>query len=1052
MIRKYIPEGRLRELLFRTLTVLIIGALASSGLMAQGRQTPFTVDGVIKSTMGVPVMDAVIQIQESTSFTITDEFGNFSIELPGANTIITIEADGFELKSLTVPDNRFLEIELEYTPEGQRIKDRVFIPWGVSDKRSITGSISTINHAELRKSPVMNLSGAVSGRLPGFTVLQQSGAPGWESASIRIRGIRTLEDGGWNSMSKGAVGTPIVIVDGFERGFTDLDASEIESFSILKDASATVLYGMRGANGVILVNTRRGQANKRTIDLEISSGIVRPTRLPNFLGSYDYARLHNEARINDGLLPLYDDEALEKYRTGSSPLTHPDVDFYDEFIRPYTFQRKSSLTMSGGNRIIRYFVSVVYNNQSSLYDRMDENPEFETKSRSSMYNVRTNLDISVTKRMSVALNMAGRIEDRRYPYGSDAESSLFGLFADTPPNAYPISFTGIEPSLNKEIMMLGGNVLYTVNPLGQLSYRGNSDRTYRFFQLGLNLKHDLDFITEGLAVNFQFDADGFNYYRVSKYKAYRVWERQTMPDNSVVYNPFNEPSSLTTAIGTDVEYYNGQNLYFTYNRQFGMSKLNGLAMWRRFTTIVREANQPDNKIEDFALRLNYSYDNRYFLEAAAALTGSDNFFETSTPRIFLPAISASWIASEESFLENSAAFPYVKLKASLGLTGNEDYTYPDPNGLKYRFPYRERWWSSNSRTRYGTSLAYFNPIVYEGILPNQDFTLEKGRVLNIGIETRHLDNRLSFSTELWFEKRFDIFTRGVGSVPMVIGIRETYLPIENKGIVFSKGFETTLGWSGSGSNFRYWVNGMVDFYTNRIENMDEPFMDYDYMYETGGLVRQNIALVAIGLFRDQDDIDNSPVQMFGPVKPGDIKFKDLNGDDIIDALDMTSVGYSTFPQLSFAADMGVSFSNFDFSVLLQGSAMRSVINRNSVNQAFNNNSGIAGYSLGRYTDAASWATATYPRLTTIANDNNYRGSTYWMYNMAFLRVKNLELGYNLPEAAVRKLGLYGVRFYVNGYNLLTLDKLKDFDPEDLTAGIDKYPMTSIINLGVNLKF
>jgi TonB-linked SusC/RagA family outer membrane protein len=1049
---KYFPEGSLRKLTARLVSCLAIGILAISNILAQGRQTPFTVDGVVLNTQGIPVMDAVVQIQESTSFTVTDEFGNFSIEIPGTNTIITIVADGFEMQSVSVYDNTFLEIILRFAPEGQRIQDRVFVPWGVSDKRSITSSISTIGHSELRKSPVLNLAGAVSGRLPGFTVVQQSGAPGWESATMRVRGVRTLEDGGWNSMSKGAVGTPIVIVDGFERGFTDLDPSEIESFSVLKDAAATVLYGVRGANGVILVNTRRGQANRRTIDLEISSGIVSPLRLPEFLGSYDYARLHNEARISDGLLPLYSDDDLEKYRTGSDPLTHPNNDFYDEFIKPYTFQRKSALSMSGGNRIVRYFVSVVYNNLGSLYDRMNENPEFDTQSRSSMYNVRANLDISVTRRLSAALNLAGRIEDRRYPYGSDTESSIFGLLADTPPNAYPISFMGIEPSLNQEILMLGGNVIYTTNPLGQLSYRGNSERIYRFFQLGLQFKYDLDFITEGLAASFTFDADGFNYYRVSRYKNYQVWERQVMPDNSINYVYFNEPSSLTTAIGTDVEYYNGQNLNLTYNRSFGLSSIGGLAMWRRYTTIIKQANQPDKKIEDFALRLNYSFNNRYFIESSAVLTGSDNFFETNTPRVFLPAISGAWIISEESFFNNSAAFPYVKLKASWGLTGNEDYTYTDPNGLKYRFPYRERWWSSNSRTRYGTSLAYFNPIVYEGILPNPDFTLEKGRMINFGIDTRHLDNRLSFTTEVWFEKRFDIFTRGVGSVPQVIGIRETYLPIENKGIVFSKGIETLLGWRSSGSKFNYWVNGMVDYFTNRIDFMDEPFKEYDYLYETGGMVRQNIALIAAGLFRDQADIDNSPVQMFGPVKPGDIKFKDLNGDNIIDALDMKTVGYSTFPQLSYAADMGFSYLGFDFSVLFQGSSMRSVINRNSVNQAFRNNSNIASYALGRYTDAASWENATYPRLTTIANDNNYRGSTYWMYDLSFVRVKNIELGYNLPDEAVRKLGLYGVRFFLNGYNLMTFSRVKDFDPEDLTAGIDKYPMTSIVNLGINLKF
>jgi TonB-linked SusC/RagA family outer membrane protein len=608
--KKYIRDYWKTPTILSFMVVFFVWVFSIQGLNAQVRQGPFTLDGVVHSITKVPVMDARVLVQESTTFAVTDEFGNFTIEIPAPNTIITIEADGFLPKSITIADGKFLEVELEYAPEGQSLKDKVFVPWGVSDKRSVTSSVSTTTQAELRKSPVIDLTGAISGRLPGFTVVQDAQSPGWEDAEIRIRGIRTLETGGWNAMSKGGVGTPIVIVDGFERGFTDLDASEIESFSVLKDAAATAIYGVRGANGVILVNTKRGQANKRTIDLEISTGIVTPMRLPEFLGSYDYATLYNEALANDGLPPVYTADDLEKYRTGSSPLTHPDVDFYDEFIRDYTFQRKAALTMSGGNRLVRYFVSVINNNLSSLYNRMDENPEFKCFSRVGMYNLRANLDVTLTKRFTAKLNLGGRVEDREYPFGTDVESNLFNELANVPPNAYPISFMGIDPSLNKEIFMLGGSALYTTNPLGRLSFRGQSERMWRIFQMGMSFRHELDFITPGLAVNFQFDADGSNYYRVSRYKAYIVWDRVEMPDNSIVYVPYNEPTSLTTEVGTDVEYYNGQNLHLTYDRQFGDHSFNGLAMWRRYTVIMKQANQPDVKREDFALRMNYSFANR----------------------------------------------------------------------------------------------------------------------------------------------------------------------------------------------------------------------------------------------------------------------------------------------------------------------------------------------------------------------------------------------------------------------------------------------------------
>ncbi len=323
---------------------------------------------------------------------------------------------------------------------------------------------------------------------------------------------------------------------------------------------------------------------------------------------------------------------------------------------------------------------------------------------------------------------------------------------------------------------------------------------------------------------------------------------------------------------------------------------------------------------------------------------------------------------------------------------------------------------------------------------------------NFGIDTKHFNGRLSFSAEVWFEKRFDCYTRGVGSVPMTIGIRENYLPIQNRGIVFSKGFETTLGWSGSTSNFTYWVNGMVDYYTNRIENMDEPAREFDNLVQTGDEVRSLYGLIALGFFKNQDEIDNSPVQMFGPYQPGDIKFKDVNEDGVVDANDVTKIGHTNFPQLSYAIDMGFSWKGIDFSVLWQGSAIASRMLDNYAVRAFTNNGKISTFALGRYTDEASWADATYPRLTTLANDNNWRGSDFWMRNVAFLRAKNVELGYNIPMQAARKIGLYGLRVYLNGYNLLTIDNLKDFDPEDVEAGITKYPSTRIINLGLNLKF
>lgn len=1037
-------------------TIIVLLALAVSVPEASGQrsQTPITVEGVVRNDQNLPVMGARVFLQESTTFATTDEFGNFSIDVPGLNSIINIEAEGFNSLTVTIVENKFLELTLEYSIEGQGIGDKINIPWGITDRRSITGSVATISHDELRKSPVMSLATAVSGQLPGFTVVQGAGSPGLESVSWRIRGLRTLENGGMNNMEKGGVGEPIVLVDGFERDFSDLDASEIASLSVLKDAAATALYGIRGANGVILVTTKRGQANKRTIDLELSSGVVSPTRLPKFLDAYDYANLFNEARINDGLdapsEPFYSAADLEKFRTGSDPITHPNVDFYDEFIKPHALQTKAALTLSGGNQIVRYFVSLAYNSQDGLYDRTDENTLFETKTKYSRYNTRVNLDIAITKRLSAAINLAGRIEDRRYPY--DSESNIFGDLSGTPPTAYPLSFTGIDPNLNKEAFMLGGNSTYTTNPLGRLSYRGFREDTRRYYQIGTILKYDLGFITDGLNLNFEFNADGYNYYRVSQYMNYRVWDRVIQPDMSVVYTGFNTPSSLSRTYGSNTNTSTGFNTYASYDKEFGDHGFKALAMWRRWTTVYPQANQANQKIEDFAFRGNYSFRNRYFFEGTMSVSGSENFFLGAQPRFYLPSVSAGWIISDEQFMDNVNFVQFLKLRGSWGLTANHEYAYTDPNGYKYRYAYRDRWWSQNYQIAFGAALAWFDPVIREGVIPNRGITAEKARMINIGIESSHFDNRLSFSTDVWFEKRFDIYTRGEGSVPLVFGALLSNLPIGNEGIVFSKGFETTLGWRESRPGFTYWVNGMVDFWTNKIDFMAEPYKEDPYRVETGGLIRQNFGLVALGLFKDQADIDNSPNQLFGPYQPGDIKYKDMNDDGVIDANDYSAIGYSEFPQLSYAMDMGIAIRNFDFSILLQGSSMKSFYMNNNAVRAFYNKGSVTDYALNRYTDEASWSTADYPRLTTVANDNNWRISTFWLKDATFLRVKNLEIGYNLPMATARKLGMYGMRVYINGYNLLSLDNFKKFDPEDPSAGISKYPMVSIVNLGVNLKF
>lgn len=1029
----------------------LVPAISLPGLFAQTRtQQPVTVYGTVKDVKGVPIMGALVLVQESTDKVETDEGGNFEIVVPRTGTVLTFEADGFEPFTLTVSVAN-VDVVLQYSVSGQSAKDRVYLPWMLTDKRSVTSSVSSITQDELRKSPVINLSNALTGRLPGFTVRQTSSRPGFESTDWRIRGIRTLENGGMNNLSKGGVGTPITIVDGFERDFIQLDPSEIESFSVLKDAAATAIYGIRGANGVILVNTKRGTANRRSIDLEISSGIVTPTRLPEFYDSYNFAKFYNEARINDGLSVVYPDSIIEKYRTGSDPLNYPSNNYIDEFLKPYAQQSKAALTMSGGNSVVRYFTSVAYNRQGGLWDRNDENPEYTTKSLYQRFNLRTNLDINISKNAVAFVNLSGRIQLAHEPFESDA--TIMTLLTRTPPNAFAHSFTGIDPGTGKEIFMLGGGSLYTNTPLRALGYRGFAEQTDRFYQINFGLRYDLDFITPGLRAGFAMDLDGFNFFRITRSQVKQVWQRTVQADGSVTLTSFNTPSDLANGGSASTTTWNGLNFTLNYDRTFGQHNLKGFAMLRRYKTVYLQANLKDRRIEDYVLRLTYSYNNRYFLEATGALSGSDNTYTTNTPRILFPAVSGAWLVSEESFLSGSDFLSFLKLRGSFGLSGNDEYTYTDPNGYKYRYPNRPRYWTTTGTSvQFGITPTTPPNTAYEGIVANMDFTMEKARMANVAIDMKLFSDKLSFSTDVWFEHRYDIFTRGIGTVPQIFGALEDYLPIENEGIVDSKGFESVLGWSDQRGKFGYWVNLSLAMSESKIIEMAEPEQAFDYMTETGLRVRQDFGLVALGLFRNQDDIDNSPLQTFGPVKPGDIKYKDQNGDDVIDMTDIVPLGYGQWPTTVYAADMGFTLGQFDFSMLWQGTSNSSVYLNNHYVRPFTSNGGISKYAENRYTDEASWATATFPRLTTLANNNNERISTFWLYDITYLRLKNLEIGYNLTNVRAKKLGLYGVRFYLNAFNLFTFDNFKYLDPEDLNAGVTKYPLTKVTNLGVILKF
>ena len=1045
----------IHKLMILCILFSFLGTNAEGGTrQKKAKETPITVEGIVKNAQGIEMVGVEVTLQESFTYTETDDDGHFTITVPKAGSILVFSEPYFKQLQVVIKDGEFLNITMV---EAEDMEDvTVYMPFYETNKRANTASVTTISSDVLNMSPTSSLGSAMAGKTPGLVVRNVVDAPGVDNVKLRVRGIRSLVAGGTNSFDKGSDYAPLVLVDGFEREFTQLDAEEIESISILKDAAATALYGLRGANGVILATTKKGQLNRRTIDLDVSAGFVTPTKLPNFLGAYDYARLYNEALKNDGQSPVYTDEDLEKYRTHSSPLTHPDVDYYDEFMGKTAMQQKTTLSMSGGNRAVRYFVHLGYTLEKTLLQRDDENPDFKTKNRYSRYNMRSNVDVNLAKWLVLNANIAGRIEDRRYLNGGVDE--FMGVISTYPSNAFPLSFKGIDPDLNKEILMLGGNSKYKSNPLGMASYYGYNDLTRRYYQVTASLNGDLSqFITPGLKFQFRYYMDGFNSYRVNKSRSFRVWEYTEDADGNPKYKSYDSESSLSTTGYYDVTRQNGLDAKLSYDRTFGKHGVSAFVSYDHTRLEYKAANYSDEKWQGFNAHVNYSYDNRLFLDLVANYSGSDKFFFTANKKELYPAVSAAWIISSEKFMKKAQNWlDYLKLRASWGISGNDAFTYVDINSVAERYPARSRWWIYSDQQYFGTSLSQEAQFVKEGRIPNYDIETEKAEMINLAIEAEMFKHRLSFGLDLWHEHRTKIFNVSVGSLPTILGMFDTRLPILNDGEMKSKGFELTLNWQDKIGDFTYGIGGYVDYNENKILNMGEPLRGYPNLVQTGDGVLVNYGLEALGLFRDWDDINNSPEQKFGSYQPGDIKYKDVNDDGVVDSNDITKIGESSYPRLNGALNLYLGWRGLDLTVVLQGAGLRSAYLNNNAMWAFYSNKNISEVALGRYQTfedgSNNWETATYPRLTAQSNDNNWRCSTYWLQDASYLRLKNIELGYNFPKRVLERVNIYGLRVYAKAMNVGVLTGIKQFDPEDTAAGVSSYPFVRTFNFGVQIKF
>lgn len=901
--------------------------------------------------------------------------------------------------------------------------EEINIAFDTQSPENVTSAVSVVRGADLRKTFTPNLANSLYGRLSGLMVEQRGNEPGSDSPGLYVRGINSF----------GGAGTaPIIIVDGVESSMEQLVPYEIESITLLKDASATAVFGNRGANGALLVTTKRGTEGELSVDFTVQGGFQQATRLPEFLNSYEYANLFNEGLVNDGAEPAYSEGDLNKYQTGSDPYLYPDVDWYDQVLKSSAPIANYNLNFSGGDETVRYFTSLNALTNGGLYRNSGDLSENSLNANYEKYNVRTNVDIQLTQRISASLGLGGSVQEKSTP-AANTTNDIFNMMSVLPPNAFPV----YNPDGS-----YGGNSLYT-NPLGDVLESGFFTSSGRTLQSTFRLDGELDQITPGLSIS---SAVSYHTSFVSYSNKTREYERYDISEDEMGQISYTRFGQNTQLEGDEDESDQWQNLtfqtFFNYQRDYDDFSMDAMLMfhYKNFTIIGPSEYYPIEgsvfPYENMGVSGRYTstLKEKYIGEISIGYHGSENFAKGNRFGIF-PAVSLGWIVSREDFFTGGNAVDFLKLRGSFGIVGNE-------NVGGERFMY-EPTFRGSSGYYFGGSNTYDGGIV-QGRSANPDFTWEKDQQINMGVEAI-VFGHLNISMDYFNRKRTDILVPAYTEIPAFIGIEYPFL---NVGKVRSSGLDAELEFNpNSSGDFGYFVRTNFWFAKNEIEYNAELPQREEYLYRSGQVVNQPFLLEALGFFSDKMDIESSPKQVFTEVQPGDIKYKDQNGDGVVDNADFYPIGKRSVPEFNLGLTSGFSYRGFYLDCMVQAVTGRSVYLDGNYYHAFQNDAKVSSIALGRWQPGSS-GTATYPRLSASNNENNFQPSSFWQRNGSFLKLRSLELGYRFPDTISEKLKMELFEIFINGSNLFSLDHLTYSDPETLSG----YPAMRTISLGANIQF
>lgn len=1046
--------------------LLLLTAGAGNLAFAQSR----TITGTVFDENNQPMPGATVMVEGTTNGTMTNADGTFVLANVPANGTVIVSCIGY--KNVVLESGK-TSYTVKLALDTEMLEETVVVAFGQQKKVSVTGSISTVSNADLRKTTATRLDNALAGRVTGLTSMQSAGGqPGADGATMYLRGAATL-----NGKS------PLILVDGVERdNIRTIDMNEVESLSVLKDASATALYGVQGANGVILIQTRKGQKGKAQLNMTFDQSWTSFSKDIPTLHSWEYCELRNEALTNDGKLPAYSDEVIAKYKDpllgldASDPdyaakaamrqYTYCDNDFYHMYLKQNAPQTRVNANLSGGTDFVNYFLNIGYIHQGGNLNTEDpKDLGYDPQCFMNRLSLRSNLDFHITKSLTASLNLASYAENVNMPcvgnmYGGDPTNDgnqtwmitdlIYQSQTILPISQGPVTLSEIDPSFGS------GNIIsYTYldrTAFEIINRRGFHVNKRKNLNSQFSLNWDLsDLVTKGLSINGMVAYDTYNRGILEGYKQEATYTSVVDYDsNTTIYNI---KTPQTSALGLSQWKASNYQIYaqasINYNRAFGKHDVGFMANAYRKFWETTGAQIPFNVIGT-AVRATYSYDDRYLAEVNVGYNGSEQFAPGHRFGLF-PSASIGWIASNEAFLKNNPVLTWLKFRASYGLVGN------DSQG-GYRFLYQD-----DIKVGGGTSAGGLGGhTISEGLMGNKDITWELAKKMNVAVEIGLIKD-FRFQFDYFTENREQILLQR-RTIPSFQGVSQGSIPRVNMGVVENKGYEIEASYSHTfNKDFSFSIKGNMGINKNTIIESDEPMLAETYAYryrEEGHCIGQPFGYLidwnspGKGYFTSQEEIDNYFPYNFAKPRVGDFVYKDINDDGVIDDKDYAPIGYSTsVPGLNYGISLGLNFKSFDFNVLFSGLGRYSKYFSGQGTDEFTCAGTYFPYHKTAWTAerAAAGEKITYPALST-GKSSSTVVNDFFIMNRSFLRLKNIEIGYTLPNKLLSKAGVKGLRIYASGQNLFVWDGLviTHLDPEQ-NSGL-AYPITKNVSVGINVNF